>query len=539
MARFSLGLDFGTNSIRAVIVDCADGREVGVGVAAYEGGDEGVFADPSNPNIARQDPLDYSLALTEAIKDAKLSEVGDFHPNRIMGIGVDTTGSTPLPVSTDGSALASNEHFRNHLSAYAWLWKDHSSNTEADAITAHATQRGEPYLAKCGGTYSSEWFWSKVSNCSHVAPDVFDSAHTWMECCDYIVGLLTGEGASVMRSICAAGHKGMYSDVWGGYPSHDFLAGISRELATVRSRLPDQTYTSDQLAGLLTENWAGRLGLPPGIPVAVGILDAHAGAVGSGVAPGRMVKIIGTSTCDILVGANLPEIPGVSGIVEGSVIPGLTSIEAGQSAVGDIFAWWSRMCGHSQENMTKEAARLKAGQSGLIALDWNNGNRNVLADPLLTGLIVGQTLHTTPAEVYRALIEATAFGALKIIKRIEEYGVEINELVACGGIAEKSPLTMQIYADVINRPIRLSRSAQAPALGAAIFGAVVGGVHPDVPTAQAAMTGFKEIEYKPDGRSAEIYKLLFHQYEELHEAFSHKKAPPVMKDLINIRNRVI
>ena len=531
MPQFALGIDFGTNSVRALVVDCADGRELGTGVVTYASGDEGVISDPHDNNLARQNPADYEPAMREAIAEAMSAA----NVNELAGIGVDTTGSTPIPVDQNGTPLGMHQEFKGHLAAYAWLWKDHSAFAEAERITAHAREKEMPYLAKCGGVYSSEWFWSKALHCARTAPDVFNAAHTWMECCDVVTGFLTGLGTNVRRSTCAAGHKGMYSDAWGGYPDRKFLEEISNGLATLLDRLPAKTYTSDHRAGTVPVEIARSLSLPAGTPVAVGTLDAHAGAVASGVAPGRMVKIIGTSTCDILVGTNVPDIPGVAGIVEGSVIPGLTGIEAGQSAVGDIFAWWSRVCGRSQGELSKDAEKLRAGESGLLALDWNNGNRNVLADPLLTGLLVGQTLHTTPAEIYRALIEATAFGASKIIKRIEEHGIEIREIVACGGIAEKSSLTMQIYADVLNRPIRLSRSSQAPALGAAIYGAVVGGVHKDVQSAQAAMTGFRDLEYRPEAHSAGTYQKLFEIYEHQHDAYGVPDLMPVMKRLLRVR----
>jgi L-ribulokinase len=533
MPQFSLGLDFGTNSLRALLVDCSDGKEVGSAIAPFTRHDEGVATDSHDHNLARQHPIQYTEALEKAVPE--LLKRSGVDTQKVVGIGVDTTGSTPLPVDQDGVALALHPHLEGHLAAWAWLWKDHTSHAEAEKITEQAIEQGKPYLAKCGGTYSSEWYWSKVLHCARTAPDIFDKAYTWMECCDYVVSLLTGFGIQTPRSVCAAGHKGMYSDSWGGYPDEEFLASISPGLARARRSLPDRTFSSDHHAGSVSSEMSQKTGLPSSIPVAVGILDAHAGAIGSGVAPGRMVKIIGTSTCDILVGTNVPDIEGVAGIVEGSVIPGMTGIEAGQSAVGDIFAWWSRVCGRSQEDLTQDAEKLRAGQSGLIALDWNNGNRNVLTDPLLTGLIVGQTLHTNAAEIYRALIEATAFGALAIINRIQQHGVQIDEIVACGGIAEKSPLTMQIYADVLNRPIRLSRSSQASALGAAILGSVVGGAHPNVPAAQQAMAGFKDLEYAPNPQSAAIYKKVFSLYELLHNHFGSREDMQVMKQLIKIK----
>ena len=543
MPQYALGLDFGTNSVRALVVNCADGREVGTGVQAYHSGTEGVVIDPKDPNLARQAPSDYFQCMLDAIDLARfeaIKKVG-FDPKELVGIGVDTTGSTPMPVTKHGIPLGLTNRSR---AAMAWLWKDHTSHAESEEITAKARQQGRPYLEKCGGAYSSEWFWSKVLHCARTDPKVFDKAYSWMELSDYVPSMLTARYLSVPINVCAAGHKAMYSKAWGGLPASEFLSELDPRLSILRGRLYDIAYPSDHLAGQLEESIAQVSGLSAGVPVAVGILDAHAGAVGSGVAPGRMVKIIGTSTCDILVSPvddGVPDIPGVAGIVDGSVIPGMVGIEAGQSAVGDIFAWWSRVSGRTQESLSEDAASLKAGESGLLALDWNNGNRNVLADPLLTGLIVGQTLHTSAPEIYRALIEATAFGALKIIRRIEKHGVVISELVACGGIADKSPLAMQIYADVLNRPIRLSRSSQAPALGAAVFGAVVGGAHSDVLSAQAAMIGFKNLEYRPNGDAARVYERLFGLYKALHDGFGLRgpcDLQPVMKELIRIKNEV-
>jgi len=343
----------------------------------------------------------------------------------------------------------------------------------------------------------------------------------------------------------------MFNESWGGYPDAGFLALLDPRLGELRGRLCPRVRAIDATAGGLTEEWATKTGLRTGIPVAVGALDAHLGAIGSGIAPGVLVKIIGTSTCDIAVlpGADgLEDIPGVCGIVSGSVLPGFYGIEAGQSAVGDIFNWWvnyiqpgGKKTGSHLE-LTKAALKLRPGESGLLALDWNNGNRCVLVDQRLTGLLVGQTLYTTPAEIYRALIEATAFGALTIINRFEEYGVKIEQVVNCGGIAEKSPLTMQIYADVTGRPMKVSRSQQTCALGAAIAGSVVAGVHKDFPSAQQAMTGLKPTIYKPDPKAHEVYREIYPLYKAVHDAFgthagsSHLDG--VMKRLIEIRSRV-
>lgn len=542
MAKFALGLDYGTNSVRALVVDVETGNEVGTGVANYASGEDGVFLDPKHPHLARQHPRDYIIGFFDAVSQAISSS--NVNPADIVGIGVDTTGSTPMPVNEQGIPLALLPEFDGNLNALAWLWKDHTAHAEAAQITELANKRGEPYLDKCGGTYSSEWFWSKILHCLRTDPKVFNAAHSWVEAQDCIPAWLCGiaNAAEIPRGICAAGHKAMFHTDWGGLPSSDFLNALDPRLAPLRERLYEKTQHAGEIAGYLDPEIAAKSGLPPGIPVSVGAFDAHLGAVGSGIKPGTMVKIMGTSTCDIMIGdESTPDIPGVCGIVPGSVIPGFLGIEAGQSAVGDLFAWCQRELSpsRSHSDLNEAAARLLPGQSGLLALDWNNGNRTILVDPRLTGLIVGQTLHTTAPEIYRALIEATAFGARKIIERIEEYGVPVKEIVVCGGIAAKSPLTMQIYADVCNRPISSSCSDQTCALGAAIAGAVAGGGHRSFTEAIAAMTAFKTLQYKPDPDSAKTYDRLYGLYSTLHDSFgmggTRNDLSDVMKELHRIR----
>lgn len=551
-AKYTIGLDYGTNSVRALVVDTATGREVGTAVWGYEHGTDGVILS-RDPNLARQHPADYvkgaEVTIKKALAEAKRNVRG-FKPEQVVGIGVDTTGSTPIPVDRTGKPLAFDKRFAKNLAAMAWLWKDHTAVAEAAEITELARQIRPHYLAKCGGTYSSEWFFSKILHCLRTSPEVFDAAYTWVECADWIPAMLTGteEPEKLTVGVCAAGHKAMYNDDWGGYPDAEFLSKLHPKLGELRSRLRPKAYTIDRAVGRLTDAWAKRTGLPAGIPVAVGAFDAHLGGVGAGIKPGTLVKIIGTSTCDMMVwpvGKPLADIPGLCGIVNGSILPGYWGLEAGQSAVGDIFNWFvnyirpgGKKLG-SHDELTKAAAKLKPGESGLLALDWNNGNRTILVDQRLTGLLLGQTLYTTPAEIYRALIEATAFGALTIINRFEEYGVKVEEVINCGGIAEKNPLVMQIYADVIGRPMKISRSSQTCALGAAIAGAVVAGVYPDYASAQRAMTGLKPHVYKPDPAAHRVYQELYGLYKVLHDAFGTKEwngnLYHVMKKLIEIR----
>ncbi|WP_425399480.1 ribulokinase [Aeoliella sp.] len=553
--QFAIGVDYGTNSVRALVVNVATGEEIATHVFEYPSGEAGILLDARDPNLARQNPADYIQGFLVSVKSAvaDAASVPGFSADAVVGIGVDTTGSTPIPVNADGVALGTLPEFKDNLAAGAWLWKDHTSHAEAMEITELARQRGEPYLAKCGGTYSSEWYWSKMLHCVRTAPEVAAATASWVECADYVPAYITGntDPKTLARSICAAGHKAMYNEAWGGLPSEDFLKALDPKL--VEWRYTTKAVASNHKAGDLTDEVAQQVGLPAGIPVSVGAFDAHMGAVGAGAQDGVLVKIMGTSTCDCLpspMDREMADIPGMCGIVPESIVPGMYGLEAGQSAVGDIFNWFVKHLspaaygndGAAHEKLTSEASKLKPGESGLVALDWNNGNRTILVDPLLTGLLVGQTLHTTAPEIYRALVEATAFGALTIILRAEEYGVKVEQVVNCGGIAEKNAMVMQIYADVCNRPMKISRSAQTCALGAAVFGSVTGGVYGTVEEAQAKMTGVKATVYTPIPENAAVYADLYKVYRTLHDAFGTTdfsgSLSGVMKDLIRIRNEV-
>jgi len=562
MSRYAIGLDFGTNSCRSLLVDIASGRELSSHVFPYPSGNDGVILDSSDPNLARQNPADYLLGIVETIKGAirQAKEIDpEFRPEAVIGIGVDTTGSSPMPVDAQGQALCFQERFQNNPAALVWLWKDHTSYKEAARITQLASDIRPQYLSKIGGAYSSEWWWSKILHCRNVAPAVFDAADSWVEICDWIPAVLTGDPSprSLKRSICAAGHKAMFNSSWHGLPDEDFLDRLSPGFGALREKLYAKAYTAEKRAGTLSTAWARQLGLPDSVAVAVGAFDAHMGAVGAGISRGTLVKIIGTSTCDIMIHPNgeaLNDIPGVCGIVDGSVMDGYYGIEAGQSAVGDIFLWFVNALvperyGKTQDEqfagLEKAASVLKPGESGLLALDWNNGNRTILVDVRLTGLLMGQTLHTQPHEIYRALMEATGFGALTIIDRIEEYGVPVREVVNCGGLASKSALMMQMYADITGRPMKISRSGQTPALGAAIFAAVAAGAgaggYDSVGEAQKAMVGIGR-EYLPDEEHHRIYQKLYALYRRLHDAFGVPQwsgtMSDIMKELLNIRDNV-
>lgn len=548
--KFSLGLDYGTNSVRALVVRCRDGKEFGSCVVGYASGREGVLLDPRDHNLARQHPGDYLDGLEKAVAGAlrEAGRIAGFSPDRIVGIGVDTTGSSPIPVDGINRALGTLPKWRKNFAAQCWLWKDHTSHREAARITELAAARRPHFIAKCGNTYSSEWFWSKIWHCKKVAPDVFKAAYSWVELADWIPSVLAGvtDPRAVKRGICAAGHKALFSDEWGGLPDKKFLAMLDPGLAALRDRLYDTAHDASQAAGALCPAWARKLGLPAGIPIAIGEFDVHYGAIGCGIAEGVLVKVIGTSTCDCAVVSGrkkVADIPGICGIVPGAILPGFFGVEAGQSAVGDIFKWWVEgVCGGDASlhaRLTREAAALRPGQSGLLALDWNNGNRTILVDPLLSGLLVGQTLHTTRAEIYRALIEGTAFGARAIIERIKEYGVPVKRVVCAGGIAEKNPLLMQIYADVTGCTMQVAGSSQACALGSAVAAAVLAGQHKDFPSAQRAMTSLKDKVYRPIPAQRRAYDRLYRLYRRLYDTFGgiDKKAAlgTLMKELLEIK----
>ena len=512
-ARYSIGLDYGTNSVRALIVDVPNGREVGTAVWEYAHGTQGVILS-RDPNLARQHPTDYldgaEITIQKALAQAR-RKVNGFKPDQVVGLGVDTTGSTPMPVDARGRALVFDKQFARNPAAMAWLWKDHTGvlkprrlpgpqwrcvRTTSRNAAVHTPVNGSSAKSFTACTHRRTYSMRRTRGSR--SPTGFPSMLTGTEAPDKLT-----------VGVCAAGHKAMYNDTWGGYPDAEFLGSLHPRLGELRARLPARAQTIERAVGGLTADWARRTGLVKGIPVAVGAFDAHLGAIGAGIAPGALVKIIGTSTCDIMlapVSQKLADIPGLCGIVNGSVLPGYYGLEAGQSAVGDIFNWFVNYIQPggrrgSHETLTNEAAKLKPGESGLLALDWNNGNRTILVDQRLTGLLLGQTLHTTPAEMYRALIEATAFGALTIINRFEEYGVKVEQIVNCGGIAEKNPVVMQIYADVTGRPMKISRSAQTCALGAAVAGAVVAGAHRNYTRAQKAMTG-EEAGFQAEPASA-------------------------------------
>lgn len=532
----ALGIDFGTDSVRALLVDTRTGRELAAGVANYPRWRLGRFCDAASHRF-RQHPLDHLEAMTAAVRDC-LKAAPKGSALRVAGIGVDTTGSSPLPVAADGEALALKKEFKDDPDAMMVLWKDHTGVAEAEEINALAHGGAQTDCTRwSGGIYSSEWFWAKILHVTRHSRKVAKAAHTWVEHCDWVPAVLCGiaDPALIRRSRCAAGHKAMWHPEWGGLPPAAFLAALDPRLAALRDRLYQDTFTADAAAGSLCAAWADRFGLPAGIPVAVGAFDAHLGAVGSGGGDFDLVKVMGTSTCDMLVAPadalGGRSVPGICGQVDGSILPGRIGLEAGQSAFGDVYAWWKgqvawglrRLGGKAAAAaedglipaLAAEAAKLPPGAGGLVALDWFNGRRTPDASARARASITGLHLGHGPAHIFRALAEATACGARAILERFEDNGVAVRRVVAIGGIARKSPLVMQICADVMQRPIAVVRSDQCCALGAAIAGAVAGGVHRDIPAAQRAMASAVERTVRPDRRNAKAYDALYAGYRAL------------------------
>ena len=553
MARYSLGIDYGTSSCRSILVNLANGDEVAESVYRYSAGESGVIVSPADPNVARQDPRDYVEGLRLTISGA-LSLAGDsipgFDASEVVSVGFATTGSTPLPVDADGRPLSFDPDFAGNPAAFAWLWKDHTSHVEASEITAIARRMRPEMIAACGGTYSAEWFWAKIWHCLTVAPEVFAAAASWVELCDFLAGTLTGtsDPTGLKRSITAAGHKALYADRWGGLPDVEFLSALAPELAELRGRLYDVAYPTTELAGHVTAEWAELTGLRAGTPVAVGHFDAHAAGVAGGARVGTFVKVMGTSTCDVTVidhpaDGIQPVIEGMCGLFDDSMLPGTITIEAGQSAVGDIFNWFAdKLAGRDDVEralleLGSQAAALAPGEHGLLALDWFNGNRSVLIDQRLSGLIVGLTLHTEQHHILKALVEATAFGARRIVQAIEDAGAPLDRVIAAGGLPSHAPWMMQTYADIFGRQVVTTRTTQGSALGAAIVSSVAAGEFPSIEAAQDVLVHFTDLQYLPDPERAATYDTLYAQFVSMHDAFAASGAlGDVMKTLLYVRD---
>jgi L-ribulokinase len=514
---FVLGLDFGTASGRAMLVRASDGEEIAWHVAEYPSGviDSRLPSGRAlGPEWALQDPRDYLFVLRECIPRV-LAKSG-VAASQIAGIGVDFTACTILPTLRDGTPLCVLPEFADRPHAWVKLWKHHAAQPEATLINEVGARREEPAMRAYSGRYSSEWFFSKTLEMLRDDPEIYGHAEGILEAGDWIVWQLTGHER---RSECAAGYKGMW--IKGvGFPSPEFFAALDSRLRNVTEKLASEYYPLGASAGGITAEIAEMTGLREGTPVAVANVDAHAAVPACGVVePGALVMIMGTSLCHMLLGAERKYIEGVAGVVEDGIVPGYWGYEAGQAAVGDLYAWFFRTFGADPDDMTAKAAQLRPGQSGLLALDWWNGNRSVLMNADLTGVLIGATLATRPEEIYRALVEATAFGAYTVIRAFERQGVPIQRLIGCGGIAGNSPLAMQIFADVTNRTIHLPATLQASCLGAAMHGAVAGGVYRDIGEAAARMARLQSRQYEPDPSAHATYELLYAEYESLHDYF--------------------
>lgn len=538
--KFCIGVDFGTDSVRALLVNAEDGKELAISVFEYPRWEKGLFCI-TEKNQFRQHPLDYMEGLEFTILEILQKVPGA--ASIVKAISVDTTGSTPVAVNKNGTPLALLPEFSENPDAMFILWKDHTAIREADLINALCRTWHTDYSRYSGGIYSSEWFWSKIIYIINKDEEVAKAAYSWVEHCDWIPALLTGntDPLKLKRSRCAAGHKAMWNIEWGGLPDNMFLETLNPGMAGLKDQLYTETYTSDNIAGTLSSEWAARLGLSETVAVGVGGLDAHFGAVGSGIVPYYLSKVVGTSTCDMLIapheeiGNKL--IRGICGQVDGSIVPGMLGLEAGQSAFGDIYAWFrdvllwpiknclrdipdndlifSSLKSNLIRDLSTAAALIPAGSSEILALDWLNGRRTPDSNPYLKGAITGLTLGSDAPKIFRALVESTAFGAKKIIERFKGEGIPILGIIALGGVAKKSQLVMQILSDVLDIPIKVVRSENTCALGAAIYAAVISGIYNNVHEAQKNMGSGFESNYNPIPENVEIYKIIYRKYSEL------------------------
>ena len=528
MESYVIGLDYGTDSVRAVLIDAGKGRELATAVHWYQRWKDQKFCNPS-VNQFRQHPLDHIEGLENTMKEVIDKSAVD--PSKVRGICVDTTGSSPIPVDEKGTALSLKEDFKENPNAMMVLWKDHTAISEANEINELAASwGGVDYTRYEGGIYSSEWFWAKILHVAREDEAVRKAAFSWMEHCDLVTFMLCGSGdlSSFKRSRCAAGHKAMWHEEWEGLPSKEFLGQLDPYLADLRDRLYEETYTSNEIAGHLSEEWAQRLGLTTETVIAVGTFDAHSGAVGAKIDEHALVRVMGTSTCDIIVSSKemigTNTVKGICGQVDGSVIPGLVGLEAGQSAFGDLLAWFKDLLVWPVENLiltsavlsedqkeklreeydenlikklSEQAEEIELSESIPVALDWINGRRTPDANQELKSAIMNLSLGSKAPQIFKALVNAICFGSKMIVDRFEEEGVRIDSVIGIGGVARKSPFIMQTLANVLNMPIKVASSDEAPALGAAIYAAVAAGIYPDVVEAAKKLGSSYEAEYYP------------------------------------------
>lgn len=540
---YVIGLDYGTDSVRAVLADAGDGTIITTAVFNYPRWRDQLYCDAGTSRY-RQHPLDYIEGLEYTIKEC-LAKAGPDAAQKVRAISVDTTGSTPVAVNAEGKPLALLPEFSENPNAMFVLWKDHTSVKEAAQINAHAKQFDIDYLQFVGGIYSSEWFWSKLLHILRADEAVRKATVSWVEHCDWIPFLLSGGNdlKELKRGVCSAGHKGLWAEAFGGYPPNDFFTSLDLLLDGFAPAMPVTTYAADKAAGRLSEEWATRLGLSTDVVIGIGAFDAHMGAVGGQIEPYYLSKVMGTSTCDMLV-APLEEVKdklvrGICGQVHGSVIPGMIGMEAGQSAFGDAYAWFKKIVGWPLQQaivqcrdeetkaflqttmddiipaLTKAAAALPLDVNAELALDWINGRRTPDANQLLKGSITGMNMASDAPRLFRAVVEATCFGAKAIVDRFIDQGIPVKGLIGLGGVAKKSPYIMQMMADVMNMPIRIHRTEQTCAIGAAMFAATAAGLYPNVEAAMQAMGQGFEAEYLPDATRADLYAQRYERYKEL------------------------
>ncbi|WP_276366531.1 ribulokinase [Chryseolinea sp. H1M3-3] len=550
--QFVIGVDYGTDSVRSVLVDASSGSEIASSVFYYPRWRDGLYCDPSK-NQFRQHPQDYIDGLISTIKEC-VREAGPPAGMHVKAISVDTTGSTPIAVDKGGTPLSLLPSFEKNPNAMFVLWKDHTATGEAALINEHAGKLDINYLQFVGGIYSSEWFWAKLLHVLRNDEAVRRACYSWVEHCDWIPFLLTGgkDASQIKRGVCSAGHKALWAAEFGGLPPDDFFASLDPLLKGFTARLFKETYTSDKPAGRLSKEWAERLGLSSDVVVGVGAFDCHMGAVGGQIEPYHLSKVMGTSTCDMMVipKADMKDIlvKGICGQVDGSIIPGMIGLEAGQSAFGDTYAWFKNMlawplknllgtstfinadvAGKLREEMldkiipelTRQALAIPLDSDNELAVDWLNGRRTPDANQLLNGAITGLNLGSDAPHLFKAWVESTCFGAKAIVDRFNSEGVPVKGLIGLGGVARKSPYIMQVMADVINMPIRIHKSEQTCALGAAMFGATAAGLYPKVEDAMAAMGQGFDQEFKPDHQAVEVYKTRYKKYLNVGHALEH------------------
>jgi L-ribulokinase len=534
--KYTIGLDYGTDSVRALIVNAQNGEEVATHVYYYPRWAKGMYCEPSLSQY-RQHPLDYLEGLENTIKTA-LKKAGKTVAQNIVGISVDTTGSTPVAVDKNGTPLSMLPDFEDNPNGMFILWKDHTANKEAEEINQLAHNWAMDYTKYVGGIYSSEWFWAKILRTLRVDEKVQKAAFSWVEHCDWISAVLTGntDPLSMKRSRCAAGHKAMWHEEFDGLPSEDFLTTLDPLLKGLRERLFKDTYTSDEAMGTISKEWAKRLGIPENVVIGVGAFDAHMGGVGADIEPYSLVRVMGTSTCDMLIAPNEEVghllIKGICGQVNGSIIPNMLGMEAGQSAFGDVYAWFQKVLSYPLKefltekqaekyiaqiipSLSEKATKLVVTENDPIALDWLNGRRTPDANHTLKGGIMGLDLSSDAPKMFKALVEATAFGAKAIVERFNTEGVPIKQLIGIGGVSKKSPYVMQTLADVLNMPIKIVKSEQACALGAAMCAATAAGVYATMEEAQKAMSSGFDAEFYPNKDRVEVYEKLYKKYIKL------------------------